>query len=171
MPFHQVGFVRPGFSIPAGPCPVGAAEGCDLLILMFACDSIVWGKIAASLHSTAPTQLLHSSYAGCTGPGFVCGWHGVRINIGLKSRRCLNVTGVSKCVTKGATTGRCETPSPDIGRLRASTKISRHAVLAGLEGFANNGPAICSIDRFPFFCSCMNLLGCQCARTAFSVLL
>ncbi|SDA62704.1 hypothetical protein SAMN03159429_02207 [Pseudomonas sp. NFACC51] len=123
------------------------------------CGAWLWGCCAAQ-REQAPSPR-----------GFVFGRHGLRINIDLRRQTLPNVTGVSKCVTKGATTGRCETPSPDTGRFRASPKISRHAVLAGLEGFANNGPAICSIDRFPFFCSCMNLRGCQCARTAFSVLL
>ncbi|CAI8860010.1 hypothetical protein EMIT0P43_20432 [Pseudomonas jessenii] len=50
-------------------------------------------------------------------------------------------------------------------------KISRYTALAGLEGFANNRPAICNIDRFTIFCSCMILQGCQRAKTAFSVLL
>ena len=47
---------------------VGTAEGCDLLIFgTFEGAENQDQKIAASFHSTAPTQLLHSFYTGLTG--------------------------------------------------------------------------------------------------------
>ena len=139
-----------------------------------ACDEGV--SVSGGLADSPPSQASQLPHlVGISNQYGLCIWQPHitpnPINIGFSCRRFLNVTAVAKCVTPCPIMRQCATPVPRKPAFQTPQKIRLNARLAVPEGFANNRPAICSIYRFNVFCFCIKIRGCQCAGTAFSVLL